>query len=113
MLKILEGKLCVRVAVAFPDNQLIHQAAVREVKVRKGPMVSVTSINVVLHSHRLTEYQTAKECTGFLAERFDGFVRVNGFRRIDADQPHSTNTRDDDGVAVHDPLNDADILGAR
>jgi hypothetical protein len=38
---------------------------------------------------------------------------VNGFGCIDADLPHRTNAGDDDGVAVHDPLNDADILGAR
>lgn len=86
----------------------VHQHAVAcSPHVCQEPTVPVTGLYVSAEHHdRSRWYQTSQCPRGFTPEAADGFSRVDGLGRIDAQQTHRlfTQPRDDgDSVAVYRP----------
>lgn len=108
----------VRVGKASADELAIEHRAVYEINVRESAAVPVLvpprGIGLVEgQPNSLSFDRDSGERFGVFAKTFDCFLRMDGFRRVDADEPDFFVRADDDCVTVDDSNNFPMLAGAR
>lgn len=112
LLEMLERELRVCMPVALANNLRVHERAVLEVDVGQHPSEPIDARAVVLEAYQLPADERLQEVGGFPAKRFRGLSRVDGFRRVDANQSHGADAAHHERVTIDDSLHHAGVSEA-
>ena len=84
------------------DQHGVHELAVFRVHVRQVPIVGVECRTILLESHPSMEEQRGETIASLAPKRCIGLEPAAEFRRVDAEQAHSPDGGNVNGVAVDD-----------
>ena len=84
------------------EQQLFVQEPMADPHVGQKTAEAVDALAIERQTDRAADEELFRKLGGFGTEALDGVVGLDGFGRVDADQPHPVIGLDDDGVAVDD-----------